>query len=82
MDNSYALKRPGHENTVPIKKQRQGKYINSVAQTDTSFNYSCYNCNHVIQIILSDVVEIECTECGSRVLKKGRTKKTHMYNAI
>ena len=82
MNKSYALKRPGNENTIPIKKQRKGKYINTVTQPDSSFNYACYNCNHALQIILSEVVEIECTECGSRVLKKGRTKKTHMYNAI
>ncbi len=81
MDKSYQLDRPRVEK-VETKRPRR-RYV---VKTDEDhgkheFIYKCYNCDMPYTQTLNNV-EIECSSCSSRIIRKEPSKKPHIVSAV
>lgn len=73
MDRSYSVVPREVVSTRPKKRARRNVISTPV---ETSYTYFCVDCHKPVQIHQV----ILCT-CGSRVVRKGKTKKDQMYVA-
>ena len=80
MDTSYAFTRPSVEKSTTSKRVRRVRPI--VREGTTTFRYVCYACNMQMDLKIQDEVEIECSDCGGRILQKVCTRKNRVVQAI
>tara|TARA_B100000214_G_C23754898_1_gene529508 strand:+ start:429 stop:674 length:246 start_codon:yes stop_codon:yes gene_type:complete len=81
MDKSYQLDRPV-VNNKECKRPRRKYVINNEDETGSlEFIYKCYNCDFPYTQVLNNV-EIECTRCSSRIIRKEPSKKPHVVSAV
>ena len=80
MEN-YAFIRP--QNTPLIhKRSRRTKYKELQSDNTTTFGYTCFQCNSPMDINGHNDDEIECKQCSSRIIRKNKTKKSHVVQAV
>jgi len=83
MDTSYAFKRPVAVAEHVPKKTRRSKYdAVQINNTTSTFKYICYTCRVEMDIVSHDTVEIECANCGGRILKKRASQKPRVLAAV
>ena len=84
MSNTYAFQRPVVVVESVPKKTRRNKYDTMVLNSgsSTTFKYLCYTCKSEIDVASHNTIEIECAECGGRILKKRASEKPRVLEAV
>ena len=79
--NTYTFQRP-RESILPSSKRSRRKYVASTDDKDTTFMYTCFSCETPMNIESHTDVEIECKSCGSRIMRKNKSEKHRVVQAI
>ena len=82
MNNSYAFQRPKTAPSVNKRVRRKLSVIKPVNDKKNSFKYTCFDCNNPVNIEYHSEIEIECTNCSCRIIRKNSTVKAHIVEAI
>lgn len=84
MNKSYALLRPKSAPEMTPKRQR--RKIQSLLIKDNNekntFEYSCFDCLAPMNIDNHSEIEIECEVCSGRIIRKNKTDKDRVVEAI
>ena len=71
--DQYNFRRPVFE-SVPVKRSRRKYEVTE--DTHTKFGYVCFECSALMDIKCHTEMEIECGNCGSRIMRKNNSEKT------
>ena len=84
MNKTYALQRPNSAPEINPKRQRRKTRMVFYKETSENniFSYSCFSCSYPIKIEGNDDIEIECANCSSRIIRKNKTNKDRVVEAI
>ena len=77
--NQYGF-RPPLPQAVPTKRCR--RTYEKTDDTHVVFGYACFQCNAPMDIESHTDTEIECSKCGSRIMRKNDSEKTRTVKAI
>ena len=81
MDKSYQLDRPRTEKRETKRPRR--RYVVKAEEDNGGYEfiYKCYICDTPYTQTLNNI-EIECSSCSSRIIRKEPSKKPHIVSAV
>tara|TARA_A100001015_G_scaffold315824_1_gene428582 strand:- start:6337 stop:6606 length:270 start_codon:yes stop_codon:yes gene_type:complete len=88
--NSYSLINTSSKNkkplkSIPNKRTKTNKGTLGIKNIyNNSFEYLCFRCNkpQTLSSESSELIEIECEDCGCRIFRKPRVQKNKVILAI